>query len=165
MFLFIVSKEICRIADSNIVRTVIFNFLIEQGIRPNLMGFHFMLDIIERLVRGDEWLFNGEHGLYNKVGQGKNWKTVERLCRYAKTKAKKYRNMTLKEWLCWGATECKERSKKMVVLNTELLIKCREYGLNTIHEINEFVKKYGIKSNEQLERIVGEEKIDLGENK
>lgn len=42
----------------------------------------------------------------------------------------------------------------MIVLDVELLVKCREYGLDTIHEINEFAKKYDINSNDELEKVL-----------
>lgn len=45
----------------------------------------------------------------------------------------------------------------MIVLNDEMLVKCREYGLKTIHEINEFVRKYGIESNTEMEKVLNGE--------
>lgn len=58
----------------------------------------------------------------------------------------------------------------MVVIDLNLLIKCRKFGLKTVQEINDFVKKYNIESAEEFEKVLDGEKqvysikvIDEGE--
>jgi hypothetical protein len=55
-------------------------------------------------------------GIFERVGMSedspKSWQTIARLCRHAKSKAKRYTNMTLSEWLCWLAVQTMIRNEE-----------------------------------------------------
>lgn len=99
------------------MKEVIYDFLIEEGIPPNIIGFHHIMNVIEILENDKQWKFCGDNGVFERVAEEENkdhgWRTIERLCRHAKSKARRYREMTLKEWLCWATLQCadEERSK------------------------------------------------------
>lgn len=145
------------------MKEAIYEFLQREGIPPNIIGFHYIMQAAETMQGNKKWRLGGENGIYARIakddGKGFSWRTVERLCRYAKSKATRYPEMTMKEWLYWVALESnptrqREVNIKVIVLDAGLIEKCREYGLQTIHEIEEFANRLCINSNSELEDIL-----------
>ncbi|MDR2047250.1 MAG: sporulation initiation factor Spo0A C-terminal domain-containing protein [Clostridiales bacterium] len=92
---------------------IIYDFLIDEGISSNVIGFRHIMNAIEILCAEKEWKFGGEGGIYDRIAKkqdkGYGWRTIERSCRYANSKAKRYSEMTMKEWLVWIAVEVKAK--------------------------------------------------------
>jgi hypothetical protein len=98
-------------ADNRMMNAKIYEFLRSEGIPPNIIGFHYLMRGIELLCTEARWIFGGPDGIYTRICQTEhkkfNWKAIERMCRHAKSKAKRHTEMTMKEWFCWAAIECR----------------------------------------------------------
>ncbi|MDR3185402.1 MAG: hypothetical protein LBU04_01115 [Christensenellaceae bacterium] len=94
----------------------IYKFLIDEGIPTNIAGFRYVMSVVKILQSETCRTFNGGKGIFARVGMSedklKNWRTIERLCRHAKSKANRYTNMTLSEWLCWASAQTMIRNEE-----------------------------------------------------